>query len=36
VEIVESDAEFLAALQVVDEGVVGLFCAGCVGVCEVD
>jgi hypothetical protein len=36
VEIVEFDAELLTALEVVDEGIVGLCCACWVCVCEVD
>jgi hypothetical protein len=36
VKIVELDAEFLAALEVVDEGVKGLFCACWVCVCKID
>lgn len=36
VEVVEFDAEFLAALEVVDEGVKGLFRTGWVCVCKID
>jgi len=36
VKVVEGNAEFLAALQVVEEGVVGLLRAIFVGVGEVD
>lgn len=35
-EIVEFDAEFLAALEVVHEGVVGLFCTGWVCMSKID
>lgn len=35
-EVVEFDAELLAALEVVDEGVEGLFCTGWVCMCKVD
>jgi hypothetical protein len=36
VEIVELDTEFLAAFEVVDEGIVGLCCACRVCVCQID
>lgn len=36
VEIVKFDAELLAALEVVDEGVKGLFCTGWICVRKVD
>lgn len=35
-EVVELDAQSLAALQVVEEAVVGLLCACFVRMCEID